>query len=72
MNEKGRPYRKEYREAPFIIERNGRKYEYVKEYENFYLYRDSVTGVKVSFNKCEFAKEIIKPEYRTRWARLEK
>lgn len=72
MNEKGKPYRKEYKEAPFILERGKRKYEFVKEYENFYLYKDSETGCKVSFNKAEFAKEIIKPEYGARWARIER
>ena len=39
--------------ASKIISYEGREYIIIKEYENFILYKDMLTGCKESFNKQE-------------------
>ena len=38
---------------PKIISKNGNQYIFEKEYPNFILYKDMLTGVKECFNKQE-------------------
>lgn len=38
---------------PKIIASNGNQYIFVKEYPNFIMYKDMITGVKECFNKHE-------------------
>lgn len=40
-------------EAPRLLLKNGKKYILLREYETFYLYRESETGQSVKFNKNE-------------------
>lgn len=48
---------------PKIISKNGHEYIFVKEYPNFVLYKDMITGVKETFQKCDLGlvKEMVKP-----------
>lgn len=59
---------------PKIISKNGHEYIFVKEYPNFILYKDMITGVKETFQRYDLGlvKEIIprpklKNETKTRW-----
>lgn len=49
--------------TPKIISKNRREYILVKEYENYILYKDMITGVKECFTRHELglAKEMMKP-----------
>lgn len=38
---------------PKIISKNGHEYIFVKEYPNFILYQDMITGVKETFQKYD-------------------
>lgn len=38
---------------PKIISKNGHEYIFVKEYPNFILYQDMMTGVKETFQKYD-------------------
>lgn len=38
---------------PKIISKNGHEYIFVKEYPNFILYQDMLTGVKETFQKYD-------------------
>lgn len=38
---------------PKIISKEGREYILIKEYEKYILYKDMITGSKVSFHKQE-------------------
>lgn len=48
---------------PKIISKNNHKYILEKEYPNFIIYKDMITGVKECFNRQELGliKEIVKP-----------
>lgn len=48
---------------PKIISKNGHEYIFVKEYPNFVLYKDMITGVKETFQKYDLGlvKEMVKP-----------
>ena len=48
---------------PKIISKNGHEYIFVKEYPNFILYKDMITGVKETFQRYDLGlvKEKIKP-----------
>lgn len=48
---------------PKIISKNDHEYIFVKEYPNFILYQDMITGVKETFQRYDLGlvKEIIKP-----------
>lgn len=49
------------------IMRKGRKYEFVKEYESFIVYRDIETNIKECFLKHDLQqKQIIKRKYTKR------
>lgn len=49
------------------ITRKGRKYEFVKEYESFIVYRDIETNIKECFLKHDLQqKQIIKRKYTKR------
>ena len=49
------------------ITRRGRKYEFVKEYERFIVYRDIETNIKECFLKHDLQqKQIIKRKYTKR------
>ena len=59
---------------PKIISKNGHEYIFVKEYPNFILYKDMITGVKETFQRYDLGlvKEIIprpkfKNETKTKW-----
>ena len=49
---------------PKIISKNGHEYIFVKEYPNFILYKDMITGVKETFQRYDLGlvKEIVKPD----------
>lgn len=38
---------------PKIISKNNHEYIFVKEYPNFIMYKDMITGVKQNFNRQE-------------------
>lgn len=38
---------------PKVISIDGREYIIIKEYDNFILYKDMITGTKTSFHKQE-------------------
>ena len=38
---------------PKIVSKNNREYIFVKEYPNFIMYKDMITGVKQNFNRQE-------------------
>ena len=44
---------------PKIIGKNNREYILVKEYPNFIMYKDMITGVKVNFKRQELG--LVKP-----------
>lgn len=44
---------------PKIISKNGHKYIFVKEYPNFILYQDMLTGVRETFQRYDLG--LIKP-----------
>jgi len=48
---------------PKIISKNNHEYILVKEYSNFLLYKDMITGVRECFNLTDLGllKEMIKP-----------
>lgn len=48
---------------PKIINKNGHEYIFVKEYPNFILYKDMLTGVKEAFQRYDLGlvKEKVKP-----------
>ena len=48
---------------PQIISKNNHEYIFVKEYPNFILYQDMITGVKETFQRYDLGlvKEIVKP-----------
>lgn len=48
---------------PKIISKNGHEYIFVKEYPNFILYKDMLTGVKETFQRYDLGlvKEMVKP-----------
>ena len=48
---------------PKIISKNNHEYIYVKEYPNYIMYRDMITGIKEDFHRQELGliKEMIKP-----------
>lgn len=48
---------------PKIISKNNREYILVKEYPNYYLYKDMMTGFNECFHKQELGlvKEMMKP-----------
>lgn len=48
---------------PKIISKNGHEYIFVKEYPNFILYKDMITGVREIFQRYDLGlvKEIVKP-----------
>lgn len=48
---------------PKIISKNNHKYIYEKEYPNYIMYKDMITGVKECFSRHELGlvKEMIKP-----------
>lgn len=48
---------------PKIISKNNHEYILVKEYKNFIMYKDMLTGVKECFHRQEIglAKEMVKP-----------
>ena len=50
-----------------IISKNGHEYIFVKEYPNFILYQDMITGVKETFQRYDLGlvKEIVKPKDRS-------
>lgn len=52
---------------PKIISKNGHEYIFVKEYPNFILYQDMITGVKETFQRYDLGlvKEIVKPQDRS-------
>ena len=50
--------------APKIFTRNGKTYVFLREYQTFYLYRESDTGINRKFNKGE-----VKPKLRMRTRR---
>ena len=45
---------------PKIISKNGHEYIFVKEYPNFVLYQDMLTGVKETFQRYDLG--LVKPE----------
>ncbi len=49
---------------PKIISKNGHEYIFVKEYSNFILYKDMITGVKETFQRYDLGlvKEKVRPE----------
>lgn len=49
---------------PKIISKNGHEYIFVKEYPNFILYKDMITGVKETFQRYDLGlvKEKVRPE----------
>lgn len=51
---------------PKIISKNGHEYIFVKEYPNFILYQDMITGVKETFQRYDLGlvKETVKPSDR--------
>lgn len=48
---------------PKIISKNGHEYIFVKEYPNFILYQDMLTGAKETFQRYDLGlvKEMVKP-----------
>lgn len=53
---------------PKIISRYGRQYIFVKEYPNFYLYKDMYTGVNETFKKDELKNnELVKNKTKKSW-----
>ena len=48
---------------PKIISKNGHEYIFVKEYPNFILYQDMITGFKETFTDYDLGlvKEKVKP-----------
>ena len=48
---------------PKIISKNGHEYIFVKEYPNFILYEDMLTGVREAFQRYDLGlvKEKVKP-----------
>ena len=48
---------------PKIISKNGHEYIFVKEYPNFILYKDMLTGVKETFQRYDLGlvKKMVKP-----------
>lgn len=44
---------------PKITSKNNREYILVKEYPNFIMYKDMITGVKADFNRQELG--LVKP-----------
>lgn len=48
---------------PKIISKDGHEYIFVKEYPNFVLYEDMITGVKEAFQRYDLGlvKEKVKP-----------
>lgn len=44
---------------PKIISKNNREYILAKEYPNFIMYKDMITGVKVNFKRQELG--LVKP-----------
>nr|DAS24498.1 MAG TPA: hypothetical protein [Caudoviricetes sp.] len=53
---------------PKIISKNGHEYIFVKEYPNFILYQDMLTGVKETFQRYDLGLvkqvKIIRPNLR--------
>lgn len=49
--------------TPKVISKNGHKYIFVKEYPNFVLYKDMITGVRETFQRYDLGlvKEKVKP-----------
>lgn len=45
--------------TPKVISKNGHKYIFVKEYPNFVLYKDMITGVKETFQRYDLG--LVKP-----------
>jgi hypothetical protein len=48
---------------PKIISKNNHEYIFVKEYPNFILYQNMITGVKETFQRYDLGlvKEVVKP-----------
>lgn len=48
---------------PKVITKNGKQYIFEKEYKNFIMYKDMLTGVRECFHRQELglAKEMVKP-----------
>ena len=53
--------------APQVLTRNNRDFVFVKEYKNFYLYKESNLGYFQCFCKSEFIDEMVKPSYAPKW-----
>ncbi len=45
--------------TPKIISKNGHEYIFVKEYSNFIMYEDMITGVRETFKRYDLG--LIKP-----------
>ena len=57
---------------PRIISKNGHEYILVKEYPNFILYKDTITGVKETFQRYDLGlvKEKVKPDITLKKTRI--
>lgn len=57
---------------PKIISKNGHEYILVKEYPNFILYKDMITGVKETFQRYDLGlvKEKVKPDITLKKTRI--